>query len=102
MSFLDADTEYCFPSAALTYGFQKSVLKKEYFIDVDYLDFEGYRFPVPSGYKQFLEYVYGDYMAFPPVEKRGVWHGEVWTDADKPYYVTKNEPDYQLWAKSAY
>ena len=102
MSFSDIDSEYCFPSAALTYGFKKSVLKKEYFTGVDYLDFEGYRFPVPSGYKKFLEYVYGDYMAFPPVEKRGVWHGEVWTDADKPYNETKSEPDYQLWAKSAY
>lgn len=102
LSFSNAETDYCIPSAALTYGFHRSVLKKDYFIDVDFLDFEGYQFPVPSGYKQFLEYVYGDYMAFPPVEKRGVWHGDVWTDAAKPYYMTKNEHDYQLWAKSAY
>lgn len=98
MSFADAETDYCFPSAALTYGFQKSVLKKEYFVDVDYMEFEGFRLPVPSGYKQFLEYVYGDYMAFPPVEKRGVWHGEVWTDADKSYIEVKQTPEYLEWS----
>jgi len=101
-TFRNAETDKCFPSAALTYGFQKSVLEKKDFEGVDYLEFEGINFPVPVGYKHFLENVYGDYMSYPPVEKRGIWHGEVWIDSEISYRETKKTTEYAEWAKSNY
>ena len=34
------------------------------------LEFEGIRFPAPSGYERYLECAYGDYMCLPPPNKR--------------------------------
>lgn len=51
-----------------------------------YLDFEDMQVPVPVGYESCLRKRYGDYMEFPPVEKRGQWHSGVITfDPDTPY-----------------
>ena len=35
-----------------------------------YLPFEGHPLPVMSGYRKYLERIWGDYMQLPPVEKR--------------------------------
>jgi lipopolysaccharide cholinephosphotransferase len=40
---------------------------------------------IPAGYDNILHATYGDYMQFPPKEKRGVWHKGVIWDADKSY-----------------
>ena len=48
-------------------------------------DFEGYSFPIPAGYDGVLKRHYGNYMQFPPVEKRGTWHNGVFIDPDNPY-----------------
>lgn len=54
--------------------------------------FEDWSFPIPYGYDSILKKLYGDYMQFPPVEKRGLWHSGVFIDPDKPYtyYIDKN------------
>lgn len=53
------------------YGsWHKSYMKKEYFSDVVYLDFEGEKFPVMNGYHEHLTMYYGDYMELPPLEER--------------------------------
>ena len=48
------------------------------------LPFEHIKIPVPVGYDNILKTVFGNYMVFPPIEKRGVWHSFV-VDPDVPY-----------------
>lgn len=54
--------------------------------EVVMMDYENTKIPVPSGYDNMLKTQYGDYMQFPPVEERGIWHGDNITyDPDTPY-----------------
>lgn len=48
-------------------------------------DYEGFKFPIPSGYDNVLKEVFGNYMDLPPVEKRGVQHSHYIFDPDKPF-----------------
>ncbi len=43
---------------------------KEWFKDTVWVDFEGYKMPVPIGYEEILKAQYGDYMQLPPEDKR--------------------------------
>ena len=43
---------------------------KEAYSDVIYMDFEGYKMPIPKGYDNHLKSLYGNYMELPPLEKR--------------------------------
>ena len=58
-------------------------------------DFEGYQFPIPSGYENILRVYYGNYMEFPPVEQRGLWHNDLIIDTEVPYktFVKKFRSD---------
>lgn len=62
--------------------YPKSVFKKQ-----TYFPFEGYSIPAPCGYDVLLRNLYGDYMSFPPVNKRGIWHADTIIDPDVPYTV---------------
>ncbi len=53
---------------------KRNELNKYYFENTEYLPFENITVPVPSKYENLLRVMYGDYMNFPPVEKRGQWH----------------------------
>ena len=54
--------------------------------NVVYMPFESLMIPVPAKYKEVLTHMYGDYMKFPPIEKRGVWHeGILEFDPDLSY-----------------
>lgn len=57
------------------------------FHGTSWLPFEDIEIPVPGDYDQYLSITYGDYMEFPPVEKRQQNHGayERW---DVPYTVS--------------
>lgn len=51
-----------------------------------YLPFENMTVPVPANYDKVLRNIYGDYMAFPPVEERGKWHSnDIYFDPDMAY-----------------
>lgn len=54
--------------------------------EITYLPFENIYVPAPAKYEAMLKHMYGDYMEFPPAEKRGTWHGD-WLvfDPDTPY-----------------
>lgn len=57
-----------------------------------YVPFENIELPIPANYDEILRHMYGDYMEFPPVDKRGAWHSEsLIFDPDIPYrdYVMK-------------
>lgn len=48
--------------------------------------FENIHIPVPEHYDEVLKNAYGDYMIFPPREKRGKWHENIiYFDPDVPY-----------------
>jgi phosphorylcholine metabolism protein LicD len=53
--------------------------------------FEGIPMRIPMGYENILHATYGDYMQFPPKDKRGVWHSGVIWNPDKPYFNYKDE-----------
>lgn len=67
---------------------RKKIIKKDEIKEVVYLDFEGFKLPTFNGYISYLERAFGDYMQFPPVEERGVWHSGITFDADVPYKTT--------------
>lgn len=49
------------------------------------LPFEGFLFSCPSGWDEYLRKSYGDYMQFPPIEKRSNKHAHTITEPDVPY-----------------
>ncbi len=42
----------------------------EYLNEVEYVDFEGYKLPVPKEYDKYLTFLYGDYMELAPLSTR--------------------------------
>ena len=60
--------------------------KKEDLLKTQILPYEMIEIPVPANYKAMLMHMYGDYMKFPPAEKRGEWHeGILKFDPDVSY-----------------
>lgn len=58
----------------IPYQLDKNIFDKVDFEDTIWLPFEHIKVPIPNGYKNILRVTYGDYMKFPPKEKRGCWH----------------------------
>lgn len=66
--------------------YSKYWLLKEDIDNIIFLDFAGIKVPAPSSYHEILSHTYGNYMEFPPVEKRGQWHqGSLEFEPDIPY-----------------
>ncbi len=77
-------------------------LLKKYWCHVSDLDniievpFENIMIPIPKNYDEVLNNMYGNYMEFPPVEKRGIWHeGQLIFEPEIPYkdYITKHKDE---------
>lgn len=66
------------------YPKKNSCYCKDDFMETVYLPFENIKVPVPVGYKNILSVLYGDFMKFPPVEERGIWHNFIF-ETDVPY-----------------
>lgn len=66
------------------YKVEKCVFEKEDFEETLWLPFEYLKVPVPKGFDRILQTIYGNYMMFPPKEKRGFWHSFIY-DPDTPY-----------------
>ena len=79
-----AATKVWFPSGGV-YGYLKTVWPKNAVSTFTNGSFEGFNFPIPEDYDKILSLVYGDYMLFPPKEKRYPWYGADYFDADIPY-----------------
>lgn len=57
-----------------------------------YVDFEGYKMPIPAGYDQILTSAYGDYMKLPPESQRKpITHNLVFYDLDHSYLDYKGK-----------
>lgn len=66
------------------YG-EKEIFPKEWFDEGTLLDFEGVNVNAPKEYKKYLSQVYGDYMCYPPKEKRVPHHYCDIIDLNKSY-----------------
>lgn len=69
------------------YPHEKLLWNKIDFSATQEVDFETERIVIPIGYDNILKVNYGDWKAFPPQEKRGVWHGDIIIDANVPYNI---------------
>lgn len=83
-AFNNIDTGYLALSTLSLYPLKCTVYPSSVFSSAIMADFEGYKFPIPVGYDTYLKTAYGNYMEFPPIEKRGVWHNFK-VDCDRPY-----------------
>ena len=79
------ETKYLVRAVRTAYDFSHYRFYSEDYSRVIPGVFEGFQFPIPAGYQRILTIQFGDYMTFPPPEKRGAWHGDLVFDADKPY-----------------
>ena len=71
------------------YRLEKNIYNKQDLDGTIMLPFEHISIPAPIGYDSILKTVFGDYMTFPPLEKRGTWHS--WSiDPDSPYELFIN------------
>ena len=54
--------------------------------DIVEVDFEWLKVPIVRNYDEVLTRMYGNYMAFPPIDERGMWHeGVIHFEPDLPY-----------------
>ena len=68
--------------------------------DVIELPFETLMLPVPRNHDTILRRTYGNYMEFPPIEKRGTWHENLLLiDPDVPYkqFLSSNTSMRKAW-----
>lgn len=78
-------SEYCAVFSVTVYPIKRMTYKWKDVLDtVDY-EMYGHSFKIPRNYDEILRITYGDYMQFPPVEKRGCWHPNAIFDAERPY-----------------
>ena len=70
---------------------EKEVVPAEIFDNVVSVKFEDIEINVPWMYREYLTYIYGDYMQLPPEDKRVAHHYTEVIDLDKPYteYIKK-------------
>ena len=80
-------TENC--SQVASFGEGATIMRMrfptQWFRDVRYMDFEGYRMPVPADVDQYLKISFGDYMQLPPEEDRVARHNAVFIDLNNSY-----------------
>lgn len=71
---------------------------KHIYDGVDHVVFEGITLPCASGYKEYLELVFGDYMTPPPEDKRVPHHDIAYLDLNTPCEVYDNahKADYKM------
>lgn len=65
---------------------EKYYFKKRYIGNIKKMQYENCMVNIPENYDKILKSVYGDYMKFPPVKERGMWHNDqLIYDPDIPY-----------------
>ena len=74
--------DYC--GEILTGPYKRRVYKKEIFGESILMKFENEYIPIPKNYKDYLTYIYGEYMKLPDESQR-VGHGDTIVDFEKSY-----------------
>lgn len=62
-----------------------SVFPRKAFSEVTMVPFENGRYPIPVGYKQLLEIMYGDYMQLPDEKQRSYKRHSIFVDLNRSY-----------------
>lgn len=80
-------TKNCAKVASLGEGatIMRMYFPREWFENVAYMDFEGYRMPVPADVDGYLKITFGDYMQLPPVEEQVARHNAAFIDLENSY-----------------
>ncbi len=68
--------------SATPYTLNKRIFNSDDFDGVIYKQFENIMVPIPKGYDHILTTIYGDYMQYPPEDKRENPHSSVLFDPD--------------------
>ena len=87
----DPDSKYVM-TAVITMGrYSHKTWDSSIFSSAINMEFEGLTVSVPIGYHKLLSIGYGDYMQYPPMEKRRMGHSGTIFDPDIPYkeYLAK-------------
>jgi lipopolysaccharide cholinephosphotransferase len=84
----DKETEYCIASTVTAYRAQKLIYRWADVLDTIDCDFYGHKIKIPRNCNRILETTYGDFMQYPPIEKRGLWHANAVFNPDIPYKET--------------
>lgn len=66
------------------YSFERNIFDLSDFEETIIVPFEFLKVSIPKNYNNVLTVMYGDWRAFPPKEKRGLWHNFTFA-ANKPY-----------------
>ena len=77
--------KYSFSKAKYIRHLGLELFKKEWFDDVLYVDFEGYKMPIPIGYDEVLKSEFGDYMQLPKLEDRKPITKVIFYDLENSY-----------------
>lgn len=80
-----AQSKFWWISLFTGYPEEKTIWPVKWFEKVDKRRFESIEVCVPSKWDDILRVLYKDYMTFPPMEKRGVWHDDVIFDPNTSY-----------------
>jgi len=81
----NVDSDFVIIAQSAMFEYKNKLLNANDYQTSISMEFESLELPVPIGYQNILMTYYGDYMQFPPIEKRGKWHSNVLIDVDTPY-----------------
>lgn len=68
------ETEYLSSIVTTIYPASNQIWPSKAFDGYIEMDFESIKVRVPVGYNEYLKILFGNYMEFPPLDKRGGWH----------------------------
>ncbi len=91
MQYENKQTEYVSLLVSTQYEPDRKIWPKSIFDSYIEKQFESIKVRVPIGYDEQLKIYFGDYMDYPPLEKRGTWHNiEYYPDVPyKKFYREK-------------
>ena len=85
-SFLEQQIKkYDYESSELIRYLVCKPLKKEFFDEIIWVEFENTTMPIPKNYDGYLSTIYGEYMKLPPIEKRKPLTKCVFYDLENSY-----------------
>ncbi len=82
----DKITELCAWYQYMVNEYPKSAFESQL-----YVDFEGYKLPIPVGYDDYLKMAFGDYMQLPPKDKQVAKHDLVYYNLEEGYKKFKGK-----------